>query len=175
MTNFLPKNYEAPKQSSNYFKFEEGPNKFRIVSEAIVGWEYWTNDNKPIRLKENPREIPKDIRADSAIKHFWAFTVLDRKDGTAKILEITQSTIQRALQALIEDQDWGDPSSYDITITRTGKGLETTYTVQPSPQKPLTKEEQSVVARTEIDLNALFKGESPFEKQDEVVIDSIPF
>jgi len=167
---FLPKNYEAPKGSGNYLKLEEGKNKFRILSSAIIGWEYWTNDNKPVRLKEYPQEKPADVKLEDnnsySIKHFWAFIVLDRKDAKVKIMEITQASIMRAIEDLVQNEDWGDPKQYDITITRSGAGMETRYTVQPSPNKELTKEEKSLVARTEIDLEALYAGSNPFEAKD---------
>lgn len=177
--SFLPKDYKAPESNSNYLKLEEGATKFRIVSECITGYEYWTEANKPVRLKEAPQEKPKDIRMNEddsyTVKHFWAFKVLDRKDSGVKILELTQATIQRAIQALVEDEEWGDPTAYDITINRTGQKLDTKYSIVPSPHKALTKEEQSIIARTEIDLNALFQGANPFEKQDEVNIKDVPF
>jgi len=164
---FLPKNYEVPKGSGNYLKLEEGQNKFRVVSSAIIGYEYWTSDNKPVRLKEYPQTKPADIRVEDnssyAIKHFWAFVVLDRKDAKVKILEITQASIMRQIEDLVVNEEWGDPKKYDITISRTGSGMETRYTVQPSPEKPLTAEEKSLVARTEINLNALYSGENPFD------------
>lgn len=165
---FLPKDYEAPKGSSNYLKLEEGQNKFRIVSDAIVGYEYWTNGNKPVRLRNYPETKPADIRTNDdgsyTVKHFWAFVVLDRKDAKVKILEITQASIMRNMEDLVLNAEWGDPKQYDITISRTGSGMETRYTVQPSPSKELTKEEKSLVARMEINLNALFDGENPFDR-----------
>jgi len=175
--SFLPKGTKIPESNSNYLKLKEGDNKFRIVSNAVVGYEYWTTEGKPVRLAESPQEKPNDIRMNDddsyTIKYFWAFSVLDRETGTVKILEITQKTILGAIDHLINDSEWGDPLGYDITINRTGQKLLTEYTVTPSPHKPLTAEEKSIVARTEIDLNALFKGGNPFNKQDEIV--NIPF
>ena len=185
MSNFLPKNYQAPASNSNYLKLTEGANKFRVCSDATIGFEFWTNENKPVRLKEKPQEKPSDIRLNDdgsyTIKHFWAFSVLDRKDKVVKIMEITQRSIMDEISELLKNEDWGDITGYDITITRKGQGLETRYSVQPSPHKELTKEEQSLVARTEIDLNKLFAGENPLEKKaeivepDEVKLEDVPF
>ena len=41
---FLPSGY---KEVSNYMKFVDGENRFRILSPAIVGWEYWNEDVDP--------------------------------------------------------------------------------------------------------------------------------
>jgi len=163
--SFLPKNYEAPKSQSNYLKLEEGQNKFRIISSAIVGYEYWTEDNKPVRMTKYPENKPTDMRADSKIKHFWAFGVIDREDGAIKILELTQVSIMKAIKVLVDSEDWGDPKGYDFNITRTGKGIETEYTCQPSPHKMLTPEEIIAVKAKPINLDALYDGEDPFEKK----------
>jgi hypothetical protein len=181
---FLPSDYETPKSESSYLKLKEGSIKFRIVSPAVVGYEYWTNpDSKhpkglPVRLKENPTEKPSDVRLKDdgsyEIKHFWAFSVLDRDTGRVKILEITQISIMRQISAYLENEDWGDPTKYDLTITGTGDGKERRYIVQPSPHKELTVEEKSAVARTEVKIEALFTGENPFEKEG-VKLAEVPF
>lgn len=177
--SFLPTGAEAPKESGNYLKLIEGSIKFRVVSEAVFGYEYWTNDKKPVRLHENPKTKPTDIRLNDdgsyTVKHFWAFKVLDRADGTVKIFEITQNGIKRDIESLLQNADWGEPTGYDITIVGVGKGLERRYTVQPSPHKELTADEKSLVARMEIDLNALFDGADPYKKGDEINLADIPF
>jgi len=169
---FLPQNYEVPKSDGKYLKLEKGQNRFRVVSSAVVGYEYWTDKNKPVRLKTIPKISPEDMREDSKIKHFWAFVVIDRKDGQIKIAEITQSSIMQAVEPLLVSEEWGDPKGYDITISRTGDKLDTEYTVQPSPHKELTAEEKTLASETPVNLEALFSGDNPFDKtgkQDEIV------
>ena len=185
MTNtFLPKGEKIPETKSSYFKLKEGANKFRIVSDAVTGYEYWTEEKKPVRLKEKPQEKPKDIRLNDdgsyTIKYFWAFSVLDRESGTVKILELTQTGVMRQLQEVINDPEWGDPKEYDVNITGKGEGMERRYTVIPSPHKTLTAEEKSLVARTEINIEALFQGEDPFNSSklapvEEVKLSDVPF
>lgn len=171
---FLPENYEVPKGKSNYFKFEQGQNKFRIVSKPIMGFEYWNTENKPVRLREFPEDLPLDIRVENAddpatqIKHFWAMAIIDRVDGRIKTLEITQKSIMHDMKALFDNEDWGDPANYDITVTREGEKLETKYSVQPSPHKELTDEEKKLVTDTSVKLEALFDGGDPFETKEEI-------
>lgn len=164
---FLPPGAEAPKENTNYLKLIEGTIKFRVVSDAIWGYEYWTEANKPVRSREFIKDKPADIKlkADNSyeIKHFWAFKVIDREDGRVKIFEITQNGVKRDIEALLQDADWGDPKGYDIKITGTGKGMERRYSVIAVPHKPLTAEEKSLVARMEIDLEKLYTGENPFD------------
>ena len=140
------------------------------------------------QIEDYPKEKPADVRIEKdnsySIKHFWAFKVLDRNQtGIVKILEITQPGIQRQMETLFNDPDWLEPKDYDISIIGEGDGLKRRYKVNPSPHKPLTAEEKSLVARTEINLNALFKGENPFnsaeiapvEEEKEVKLEDVPF
>ena len=166
--SFLPTNYKVPKAPSRYLKFEDGQNKFRIISDVTMGYEYWNADNKPVRMKEYPEQMPVDIRDDSKIKHFWAFIVIDRKDNMIKICEITQATIMRNIQDLVVNPDWSDPKEYDITISKTGESLETKYTVQPSPHKEITGTEMELINKTPVNLEALFEGTDPFAEQTKI-------
>src|ERR1051326_1552301 len=161
--SFLPENYERPATSGgNYMKFEDGANKFRVLSDAKVGYLYWTKDKKPVRLKERPTAMPEDIREGDKIKHFWAFIVWSYRDSKVQILEITQASIQAAIEALVTSDDWSDPKEYDLTVTRKGKDLDTEYSVQPQIHRPLSQEARDAYKATQINLDALFAGADPF-------------
>lgn len=155
--NFLPSGYEVPVSEGNYYSFKKGQNTFRVLSPAIVGWEYWSTDKKPIRSREPWEEMPIDIQAGGKIKHFWAFIVFNYEAKKPQILEITQKTIQDALEALVSNKKWGNPMGYDLVVQAEGDGLERTYTVIPEPHTEAPK-----VAISQINLNALFTGEDPF-------------
>ncbi len=163
MDKFLPENYEVPASYGNYMKLEKGDNIFRVLSSAVIGYEYWNDEDKPIRLKTKPEQIPLDMRKDSNLKHFWAFAVWNYKAGKIQVLEVTQKTIQETIKTFVEDVDWGSPKGYDIKITRTGDKLETSYTVSPKPHTPIKLDIKSVYENTPVDLENLFKGEDPFE------------
>ncbi len=160
--NFLPPDYKQP-DNSNYLKLKEGENVFRVLSEAITGFEYWTTDNKPIRSKEPFEETPNikvDKEGGSRVKHFWAFIVWNYEAKKVQVALITQSTIQEGILALFNNKNWGDPKLYDLTITRSGEGLDTSYVVQPNPHSDLPEEAKGV---TGIKLEALYKGDDPFK------------
>ena len=38
--NFLPDNYKTPETPSNYMELAEGLNSIRILSHAVVGYEW---------------------------------------------------------------------------------------------------------------------------------------
>jgi len=150
-------------------RLEEGESKIRIVSSAIVGWEWWDDDEggrKPKRVK-TLNEVPKSVMAQqdtrNRAKHFWAFVVWDYGAKSYKIMEITQKTIMGAIRSLISNEAWGNPQGYDILITRRGKDLvDTEYSVMPNPKSEF-KEDTKELAN--INLGALYLGEDPFSSE----------
>jgi len=127
-----------------------------------MGFVYWRSDNKPVRLYEEPQDRPGDMREGDKLKFFWAFAVWSYREGKVQVLEITQSTIIEQIKGLIFNADWGDPKDYDFTVTKRGEKLDTEYTVQPSPQKPLTAAQMKAYREARVNLEALFSGGDPF-------------
>ena len=64
---------------------------------------------------------------------------------------------------LFNDEDWGNPKEYDITVNRVGleKG-DTKYHVNAKPKSPITQEMLTAVEDAKIDLRAMFEGGYPF-------------
>lgn len=173
--DFLPDNYEAPAGGSNYMKFQDGENKIRILSKPIIGWLDW-KDKKPFRFRFNAR--PDKPMGDKPIKHFWAFLVWSYADQSVQILEITQATIQKAIQDLSKDDEWGAPFGYDLKITRKGQSLDTVYSITPSPKKDLMEEIKKACLEKPAYLEALYDGADPWivtDKQTEYAFTSLPF
>jgi hypothetical protein len=168
---FLPEGYEVPKSSGGgYMKFKLGANKIRILSSPIMGWEYWTESKRPVRAKDRRTVIPADADISGKNgwnpKHFWAFVVWNFDSKQVEILEITQTTIQTAMEELIHSDDWGDPLGYSITVNRKGEGLETEYSVVPSPAQVTPAPILEAYKEKPINLEALFSGGNPFEEAD---------
>jgi hypothetical protein len=88
--------------------------------------------------------------------------VFDYKSQEVKILEITQATIQSAIYDLHLDANWGSPLNYDITVKKTGKDMETKYSVIPTPPMPVKPEIKQLYEGLHIDLNALYDNGDPF-------------
>jgi len=159
--SFLPDNYEKPVSQSNFMRLEQGENRFRILSSAIVGWIDWKREgekNTPVRTKDRQ----PNLNTDRQSRHFWAFVVWDYRDHKVKILEITQTTIQDAIYSLHANQDWGDPKNYDLIVKKTGEKMETVYNVIPVPPKKADQRIFDEYSKTKIDLNKLYSGENPF-------------
>lgn len=174
--SFLPEDYEAPNGNNNYMKLQAGENRFRILSKPIIGWLDW-KDKKPYRYPMDSKP-PKPFDPAKPIKHFWAFVVYNHAGQAIQILEITQSTIQAAIAALYKDEDWGSPFDYDIKITKAGEGMETKYTTNPTPKKPVAEAiQEAFMAKGLINLEALFQNEDPFANVEHVEVekDDLPF
>ena len=168
--NFLPDKYEIPNKKSGYMKFEQGANRFRVLSSAITGWEYWADTKeggrKPLRFKMDQKFTEADLQgADlESRKHFWAFVCWNYQNESIQVLEITQSTIQRAIKDLVANPKWGMPQEYDLTVNKKGEKLETEYTVTPDPKEELPEHIKALYKDTYVNLEALYEGLNPFEE-----------
>lgn len=173
---FLPEGYETPEAGGNYMKLKDGDNKFRILSNPLLGWTYWDVNNKPVRLaplapphqKDKPAVNPELIRTDDygkkVIKYFWALKVYNYAEKKMQVLEFTQQGIQSAIEALYKNPVWGDPKKYDLIINRKGQKKETEYNVMPVPPAVVTEDIKKSYLETPINLQALMTGGDPFQK-----------
>ena len=160
-----------PESNSQFMKLEIGANKFRILSDIVIGWEGWKN-KKPFRHEgQECRIMPEQVDLDNYgkpnIKHFWAMVIWDYKTQMVKTLEITQSTVMSVIRDHEESEEWGDCKAYDITISKEGSGKETVYTVVMSPPKPISTEVENAYINANIDLSKLFEGGYPQDIQTE--------
>lgn len=157
---FLPQDYEAPKSGDNYMKWQDGENKFRILTQPVLGWEDWI-DKKPkrYRMKEKPAK-PYDEK--KPLKHFWSFVVWNYGEEKIQILQVNQASIRNYIEALVKDESWGSPYFYDIKVFKKGEGMETEYLVNPVPPKPLNPLIKDEFNKKRCNLEALFDGEDPF-------------
>lgn len=167
---FLPAKYERPSRGGFYMKFEDGDNRFRALSSAVIGWEKWGDDKKVMRFK-----IDEDHPENS--KHFWAFPVWNYQEEKIQILILTQVSIMESLEQLVADEDYGSPVNYDIVVTKVGEGMKTKYQSMPKLPKPLSKEIQAEFSKYDINLNALFEAGDAFpinEKKESLKEDVDP-
>lgn len=180
----LKEDYTEPTRS-NYLKFAEGENTFRILEGPITGWEYWKTDGdkrKPVRVHDHDIIEASELEISNITgelerpKYFWCMIVWNCNENRIQILEITQARVRKAIVALTKSKGWGDPMAYDITVTKTGEGKETEYAVMPNPKEELKAEIKSQYESAKINLDALYLGEDPFSemKKDEVVDTDMP-
>jgi hypothetical protein len=171
--SYLPKNYKSPVEKSDYCNgFDEGDNKFRLLSEPLIGWEYWTEDNNkrtPHRIEYAPDlvpEVPEEAVSDKYGNYMafcWWVEVWNYKLNMIQILKIKQETVRGGIEAFLEDEAWGDPTNYDINIKRDNSGDRVKYQVIALPPKEITNEIATAHVAKPINLKALLTNENPFE------------
>ncbi len=130
----LPSSYEVPQSGSGnlFIKLEPGETRIRFLDEVTLGYIYW-KDKKPYRVKK-----PADVPAGEDGKHFWFVPVWC--NDQVSFLEMAQKTVLSELAFLDGSADWGGLDKHDVTIKRTGEGMDTQYFVQPVPPSKLPKE-----------------------------------
>lgn len=166
MSDFLPSNYAEPTGGGRYTKIKEGETvKLRVISATITeGFQRWTDDNKPIRWRKSEGEPKRsDWKQEGKAKYFWVLVVYNYNSGQIEVWEITQSSIRESIASLVKAEEYGHPKGYDIKVSRSGTGLDTTYSVVPLPPKDLVQD-ILVKITTELlpNLDALFTGDDPF-------------
>lgn len=165
---FLPEDYKAPESNGGKFmRFKEAETRFRILSpQPLLGYVGWTvRDNKPYPIRKPMGAAWKDGEVrDNKTRHFWSMAVWNYATKAVQVLEVTQSTIQKAITKFSKDEDYGDPIGYDIVVSKTGEGMDTEYQVTPKPPKKLDKEAQAAwdALQDRFDLGRLLTGGDPF-------------
>lgn len=157
---------EENKPKSKFMKLQEGENKFRILTSPIVGWEDWDTDAEgkkfPIRYRQDEKPADEMVKSKDGLKSFWAMVVWNYADSAINILQITQVSVQKAILALHQDIDWGDPTSYDLKVTKSGKGLDTEYAVLPVNKGEISEAIAQEKINTPVNLEALYDGKDPY-------------
>jgi CRISPR/Cas system CSM-associated protein Csm3 (group 7 of RAMP superfamily) len=109
-----------------------------------------------IRLVSTPIHYQKEWEGKKREKFAWV--VIDRADGKAKVFTSGVS-VYLTIKGYAENEDWGDPTKYDFTITRTEESTANYYRIVPSPNRSgLSEEEIAEIERANIDLNKIFIG-----------------
>ena len=156
--------------ADGYAKLLQGENKFRVVGDiddtppgfitGMIGWT--TNEDKQRRpVRYIVGESPPGI-FDEKPKEFFAMLVWNYAENRIQILELTQTGLKNDLLKLDDDDDWGDTRTYDISIMRSGEGLESSYVMTPKPHKKRSDEINDAVKAMKVNLNALYTNDDPF-------------
>ena len=189
MTDFLPKDYSTPKTAGRYFRIQDGESiKLRVLTSPVMFWEWWSEDNKPIRVKYDGSFVktPDGVRADSKYRFVWAMVVWNYDKKMTEIWSVGQAGIRKSLEDWAKDEDIGNPITYDIKLARTGAWMETTYTVTALQKPENTKEIAKEILKNanSINLEALITNDNPFEHESplqdlsdnsSVKIEDVPF
>lgn len=135
--------YTGPKASNKFMKLERGDNIFRMLDKTTIAFEFWKEDNKPVRSLTPFKALPEDAKRDKdgatvQPKEIWLVPVWNYEEEALQILQVGQKTVQKSIYELTKDSDWSNPMDYDLKVVRTGDGFETKYAVTPKKPAPLT-------------------------------------
>ena len=164
MSGLLEPTYDVPSTGeSSFMKFQKGENRFRILDTPIMGYQYWQDDKVPVRIK-TAAEAP----AGEKPKHFWQVPVWD--GNFVKVLDVTQSTVQKQLTELDRNSEWGNLTDYDVIVTRSGDCMDTTYTTTPCPKSPLKDDVTTALAefKKTYEPNKVFESTPTAEGEEEL-------
>ena len=160
---FLTNNYEREAASSQYLKLAPNTSAtIRIVSKSIAGYQVFL-DGKPIRWTVEGEMPKKAYAADDKVRPFAAFTVWHVEDSQFKIYSCTTRSVLQEIANLSEVE--GDPTSYDLKITRKGAGLDTKYYVRVDNKEVFDLDmcELAQKFNDRLDMSQLFvEGGNPF-------------
>jgi hypothetical protein len=126
---------------TDFMRLEQGKSRIRVMGNPTQFYIHWvdTPDGKK-RKVNSPIGDPTVVRKleDAGFKRRarWMVKVLDRADGSFKLLEIG-SQIYNGIKNLYLDEDWGPVTQYDVTVDRGTPGSQPLYRVTPRPKSPL--------------------------------------
>jgi hypothetical protein len=153
-----------------------------LTDEPLEGWECWGSANgasKPFRFDHEPTEgdlkvemgdfEPREGRGGPGtadVKFFVALPVYVYDAGKVQVLQITQKSILKEIDAISQMEDYADLLAWDFIISKKGSGLTTEYNVRPAPRKKGSQEHVDsawIEAKAEgFDISRLLTGGNPF-------------
>lgn len=154
----------AQKSTIEAFPFKDGDNVMRIVGDILPRYVYWikgeNNKNIPMECLSFDRDLEKFTNIEKDwIKDFypdlkcgWSYVTQCVDEGKIKVVNLKKKLWE---QIRIAADDLGDPTDpktgWDIRFNRKKTGphaynVEYTLQVLKCKKRPLTEEEQAIVA-----------------------------
>lgn len=126
--------YEPPKGTGTFFALEDGKSaRVRFQSQTYAYEDTFKRDGQPDKTSTR-----------------YAWLIYNHEDNKAQVLK-QSGTFFSSLAALAKDPDYGNPTGYDVKITRAGTGTDTKYTIVPTKSTiELTPEMLEAVAGLDI-------------------------
>lgn len=150
-----------PEQGGGWFKFAEGNNRMRLVSDGAVMSEHFQKGYDHNGICYGKDKGCWGCKGGVKTSFRKLYRIIDRKkihnaegeeiEAGIKLIKLGSKIIKQ-LDALAENEDYSFdsfPMPYDITINAVGAGtMEVEYSVVPSPKMiPLTETEVADLAK----------------------------
>lgn len=150
-----------PDVSNKFLTLKVGDTKkIRLVSAPLHKDTYWLKRGKNWIVKDTPDHEEFEGETPAKREMFvWKALDLADEEPVVKVLKAPVSVYFRIID-LNEDEEWGDPLTYNIKIEVTGE-VQNYYKVTPLPNgkgEPLNEDQQKAVDESKIDLTEELKG-----------------
>lgn len=158
---------ELDKKSSSFYTLEEGQNNFRIVSDFAWGYKYNFKNRAEGEAKEYPFYKMNDPEVEpnrSKLILTCMMVVYDYKTKELKPFSLYQKNILNAIKEYADNKKYGNPTTYDLTITKKGSGKETKYpSIIADPPEAASKEVLDAVESVNINIENAYSGKPLIE------------
>lgn len=144
-----PRGGKSASAKDLFLKLPPGENDIRFVSKPyqylIHNYKLESDTGYGTRIKCTGESSCPLCLAGNKAKTRWYILTIDRRSSRAKILDLGYA-LYAQIRTLANNQRWGNPSGYDMTITVNPKGGATNYyTAMPIEKSPLSAEDQKLV------------------------------
>ena len=140
-----------------FLRLDSGSNVVRVLTKPheYLVHKYKSHESDPGFGEKVLSSLAngKDVLVDKGMKpkKRWLVGVIDRKTASYKILDMS-FTVFKSVQELVKDDDWGDPTQYDIDIKVDKNGGATGYyTVMPKRPVPLSTADLELKDQVDLD------------------------
>ena len=117
-----------------YLRLEQGSNVVRVLTKPheylCHQWKVNPADPGFGSRVNSSKFYGSDVleeKYNSKAKRRWMLYVIDRKTASVKLLDISKSVFDGIRELVRDNDDWGDPSQYDIDIKVDKQGGPTNY------------------------------------------------
>jgi hypothetical protein len=141
----------APDGSSKPFRFNFDPTYEDVIAEL--------GNYTPREGRGGP--------GTADVKFAIAVPIWNYEAGAVQVMQITQKSLLRELDALSQQEDYANLLEWDMTISKKGSGLSTEYRLRPAPRKKGSQDAIDAAWKEALDagfdLERLLTGGNPFK------------
>lgn len=151
--------YDVPKGDSNFLKLEDGDTRLRLCSKPLeIRFHQISGENEKYATTFCAGDKCELCKQGNKLKYKYAFLVLNRGDKKPYIYE-SPISVFRQITAYARNTEYGDPEKYDLTISRSGKLPNISYSVVASPKvSDLTADEVKLIAESGVNLETAYSS-----------------
>ena len=149
-------NYEIPAGNSSFLKIDAKGTRIRLCSKPLelrlhnttAGGKYTTSPCKGDGCELCEKFSPLIFK--------YAYLTLNKGDNKVYIFE-APLTVFRLIVSYATNKEYWDPTKYDLTISKSGEGKKTVYSVIASPkQSELTEAEKDLILNSNLSLDDVY-------------------